>query len=349
LATAACVLLGQTPASAILIETAAKKRVAGFVESDDAKQISVRVKSANGKEKVEVFERSQIKILHQIDSARLEKLSKDKPGAYRDYAHELAEKTDDPEAVELALRLYLIAAYLEPQKMGRSCLLNMSALTTRPDEVRRYRAMAFLLDAKSNPALLKVETVPPALSKGGEAAKAPMKGLTDFQKALKLYRTGQAKSAKNYASDKAVAPYFAKAGLKDQKSFAKACNDLACAKCKSGNLTCTACTGKGKIVDMFGMGFQACTTCNGKGTQKCTTCDGFGVNPFPEDYLTKVLQAEIWALEQMAPPGAETQQSTGWSHALNSAPAPIPQLSLETITPFDPRACVYRKGSWSIP
>jgi hypothetical protein len=107
--------------------------------------------------------------------------------------------------------------------------------------------------------------------------------------------------------------------------------------------------GKGKVADMFGMGFQACATCNGKGTQKCTTCDGFGLNPHPEDYLATVLKAEIWALEQMVPHDASSTQSAGWSNARLNPASAIPLLKLETISEFDPRKCIYRMGTWNLP
>src|SRR5947208_1573971 len=89
-----------------LIETGPSKRqVRGFLVSEDAKQISVRIKLPSGKDRVEKFELAKIKIIHKVDRERLEKLSKDNPKAYKDYAEQLAQKKTDPEAAELAMRL----------------------------------------------------------------------------------------------------------------------------------------------------------------------------------------------------------------------------------------------------
>ena len=349
-ASCAWLFLLQASAWAILIETGPKQRVGGHLVSEDAKKIIVRVKTAEGKERVEVFERSKIRIIHQVDSATLEKLTTDKPKAYRDYAEDLAEHPTDPEAMELALRLYLIAAYLDSAKLGPQCLASMSKLAARPEDARKFRAMAFLLDAKGDQTLLKAEAIKPAPITSPEA-KASAKALTDFQKALKLYRSGQVKAAKNSASDKSIADLFGKAGLSDPKRFIQACNDAACTKCKAvGILTCTACNGKGKIPDSMGFGLQVCPGCNGKGKQKCSSCDGTGLNPYPEDYLKAVLRAEIWALDQVLPPdpAAKRSPSGGWSNVRTSQ-APIPSLTLETISEFDPRKCVFRNGTWVIP
>lgn len=334
-------------ASAILIETGTKQRVGGFLEREDAKQITVRIKTPDGKDKVEVYDIARIKVIHKVDRDRLGKLSKDKPKAYRDYANELADKTSDPEAMELAMRLNLIAAYLDPANLGKGCMLSMVALTPRPADARKFRAMAFLLDPKNDPALLKVEA-----AKFAPPSKTSLKALTEFQKAMKYYRDGDIKRAASVASDKGVAEYFGKAGLTDQKSFLQACSDTKCAKCKAGKMTCPNCKGKKVVSDAGDMGVpQPCTVCNGLGTQMCSSCDGKGQSPPSEDYLRSVLRAEIWALEHIVPsePTPKKGAAGGWSSAVSNPQSSIPLLTLENITEFDPRKCVYRKGTWELP
>jgi len=336
-------MLSQAPASAIVLLTPGKLQVAGYFEKEEGNQIYVRVKTADGKEEIKMFDRSKITIEHQVDRVKLGRLTKETPKAYRDYAEELAKQTKDPEAMELAIRLYLIAAYLDPANLGRSSLMNMSALAKRPADARKYRAMAFLLDTKGDEGLLKSE-----VKKALPESKAASKALTEFQKALKAYRNGELAKAKSIANDKNVGDYFAKAGFKDQKSFLQACNDANCAKCKAGKVECATCNGK-KTTDPFGM--QACATCNGKGTQTCTACDGAGKTPISEDVLRSVLRAELWALEQILPSESASPKNNvgGWSSAVSNPQASIPLLTLETITEFDPRKCVFRNGSWELP
>src|SRR2546425_1111838 len=107
-----------TAARAILIETAPGVRVGGYFVRDDGKKLSVRLRTADGKEKVNDYDRTRIKIIHQVDRNRLEKLATDNPKAYRDFAQELTKQTADPEAKDMAMRLFLIAAYLDPQQLG---------------------------------------------------------------------------------------------------------------------------------------------------------------------------------------------------------------------------------------
>jgi hypothetical protein len=342
-------LILQSPAGAILIETAPNQRVGGFFEREDANRIYVRIKLPDGKDKVQAFEKTKIKILHRVDRDRLEKLTKDRPKAYRDYAEELATKKTDPEAVEVALRLFLIAAYLDPPNLGRNCLMSMSSLAATPAEQRKYRAMAYLLDPKSDQSLLKLEPVqvgPPTSPEGKAAAKA----LSEFQKALKNYRSGQIKAAREYSNEKGVSEYFRRAGLGDHKTFLQACTDLNCTKCKTGAITCATCSGKGTTIEGFEM--RPCAACSGKGKQKCSTCDGTSLTAVPEDYLKAVLRAEIWALDQMLPADVAPPKKTAdgsWSRALHNQQSPIPQLALEMITEFDPRQCAYRNGKWTLP
>jgi hypothetical protein len=341
------VLILQTPAWSILIETAPNKRVVGgYLVSEDAKKLVLRIPIGGGKVKDETFERSKVKILHRVDRERLEKLTKDTPSVYREYADELAAKKADPEAKELALRLYLIAAYLDPAKFGRSCLLSMTELANNPADARKYRAMAYLLDANSDQSLLKSD---PAAK-----AKPPESAWKSFQSALRKFRNGDVIDAREAAKGKDVATCFASVpGMMDQDTFIQACTDSICPQCKynnRNNFRCPTCMGRGK--DNFG--FQPCPTCKGKGIVKCSTCDGTGINRNAvDDNFDAVVRAELWSIEHMLPnaPAPEKRSGPGtWASAVsNPQLTPIPVLTLETITEYDPRKCVFRNGSWVAP
>ncbi len=225
-----CLLLAALPAQSILIETGPGKRVGGYLVAEDAKTISVRIKPPGGKEKVEVFERAKVKVLHRIDRARLEKLSKDNPSGYRDYAEELAAKKGDPESTDLALRLYLIAAYLDRAQFGKSGLLAMSNLAADPADARKYRALAFVIDPAADRSLLDAKAVKAAAPPGVDA-KAAKTLLQHFRKALEQYRNGEFDKAQANAAVKGVEFYFKAApGLGDRERFVQACKDAIATK-----------------------------------------------------------------------------------------------------------------------
>jgi hypothetical protein len=336
-------------ASAILIETGAS-RVGGFLVEDDGATLKIRVRTPDGQEKVLDYARAKVKIIHQLDVKRLEKLSRDNPRAYRDYAEELAGQEADPEARYVARRLYLLAAHLDPQQFGSSSLLSMSAMAAAPAESRKFRAMAFLLDPKADPKLLKGDDVaPPPLT------KVQLGALHDFIKALQNYRAGEIKLASDAAKRESLDKIFTMApGNIDQQTFLGWCNDAHCPTCKGeGKVICPACKGKGTILGNFGQ-VERCLTCKGLKTSTCQACDGTRVQrPFPDEVMRLVLRAELWALDQLAGGDAgvrKAPEAKNWSAVLQSRRlSPILPLSLETITEFDPRKCHYRNGVWVAP
>ena len=132
------------------------KPIAGYLESADDKQIILRI-PVPGEEGVRrTIERSEIDLLLQpVNPDRLEQLSPNNPAAYREYAEELVEKKADPDAIETATRLFLIAAHLDPQKEGRSALLGMTPLMNGHQGVRQLRALAYLLGPDHDVSLLE--------------------------------------------------------------------------------------------------------------------------------------------------------------------------------------------------
>src|SRR5262249_41471529 len=151
---AAVLFCAASPAPAILIDSKGTE-VGGYLEKDDGKTLTIRVRRPDGSERKEEFSLAKITVLHRLDVKRLEGLSPSNPKGYRDYAEELAAHKNDPEARDTAMRLYLIAARLAPEKFGTSSLLSMSALASTPAEARKCRAMAFLLDPKASDRLLR--------------------------------------------------------------------------------------------------------------------------------------------------------------------------------------------------
>jgi hypothetical protein len=77
--------------------------------------------------------------------------------------------------------------------------------------------------------------------------------------------------------------------------------------------------------------------------------------PIPDAALRQLLAAEVQleqALANQAPTPAPSAESitTSWQTALRPGGlAPLPSLDLLYLTPFDPRACVFRAGKWVVP
>jgi hypothetical protein len=292
-----------SPARAILLveTTPGSVPVGGYLVSEDGKKLKIKTLVEGGREKFTEYELSKIKIIHRVDNSRLEKLNKDDPKGYFEYATELADRklAADPEARDLARRLFLIAAYLDKRQFGNEALLNMGSLASTPGEARRCRALASLFDTRDGAKPLKPEPL----------SKVPTGALQDFQKALQLYRTGDIANARKRANQKDMDLVFSMApGKMDKATF----------------------------------------------LQWCIDADGpSGSQSLSEDRLRMVLQAELWVLEQLSRGDTGDKTSAGetkWSSILQSRQVgSVPVLSLETVSEFDPRKCLYREGKWVVP
>ncbi|PQO36680.1 hypothetical protein [Blastopirellula marina] len=152
-----CVSLawGENLVAAVVYLKGDDEPIAGYLESSDNQTIRLRIPASAGEDVHQTIDRSEIELLLQpVTADRLEQLSPDNPKAYREYAEELVEKKSDPDARETATRLFLIAAYLDPQKEGRSALLGMTPLMNDAQGVRQLRAMAYLLGPEHDVSLL---------------------------------------------------------------------------------------------------------------------------------------------------------------------------------------------------
>ncbi len=100
-----------------------------------------------------------------IDVPRLEALNPENPVAYRDYAEELASQRRDPSARELAVRLYLLGAFLAGQEpdgseLRQSCLNGLVALADSDAQREQWNTLRFLYNPT---APLDDEPEPPAV------------------------------------------------------------------------------------------------------------------------------------------------------------------------------------------
>ena len=322
-----------------------EKPVRGYLVSQTPQFIEIRALQAGGKLVTRRIARSSIDdLLISVLPDRLEKLDPADPDGYRDYAEELAEKWRDPEARETALRLFLIAAYLAPDRLGHSCLLAMIPLADGELQQRRFRAMAYLLDPAHDTSVLQTghATRRPATSLDPKLAEALIR-------ALRLLRQGKRRDAQTQAHRFHLADHLAE--LTDQitvEEFENACQSK-CPHCKFGYVTCSLCKGK-RWIERDGQRV-VCPDCHGKGRVVCPYCKGKYQNvPIPPGLVRRIIQLELaWMPEPAKAKASERTEAAvpNWSRVLVSSHfRPVRPLTLETLTDIDPRACRYRNGKW---
>ena len=257
--------------------------------------IIVGVPEANGTFTQRVLERRNIdQFIPTVSKERLAELDPARPTSYRDFAEELAEKKIDPDARDAAIRLYLIAAHLAPDELGRSALLGMVSLARTAEEERRFRAMAYLLDPRHDRSLLKA---------AGDSSRASdaSPGRSELLSALQTLRQGQPRIAERMASRPSV---------------------IAAFKHYSGSLShddfLAACDASRELDDVT---------------------------------LARIISYELEVLGgKTTEPEAGEADSGGWSATLSAGDtSPVPSLTLESLTEYDPAACVFRDGKWVKP
>lgn len=131
---------------AVLIYVRGSERpVGGFVMRNEPDVIVLRIRGAGGAWQEKSFRKQDLDdIVETVSKDRLGRLRAGSPEDYRDYAEELSAKRVDPEAHDMAIRLFVIAAYLEPVRLGQSSLLALVDLARNTTEARRFQALAFV-------------------------------------------------------------------------------------------------------------------------------------------------------------------------------------------------------------
>lgn len=284
------------PARAVIVfEKGRDEPTVGRLLSKQGPKYTVRVESADGTTQDRVFFEAVVdSIVITVSEQRLRALEPGDPEAYRDYAEELAEKKRDPDARSTAIRLYLIAAHLAPDSLGRSSLLGMVPLARNPLERRRFLAMAYLLDPRHDNSLL----LPARQPESEEVGEEREEGERLLLKALREFRQGNTRRARVLLEQdrvkRALSPYT------DIISYEELHN-----------------------------------------AQYDT----------PPGTLYKMLRLELrLARGGTARENPQQSHAQAWSEiAKRGLGAPIPSLSLKTITEFDPAECVFRDGHWTSP
>ena len=92
----------------------------------------------------------------------------------------------------------------------------------------------------------------------------------------------------------------------------------------------------------------AMAACHGK--TMCSSCKGTSqVLKLGDSELRALLQIELWEGSESSAARAVPAEAK-WSKVLSGQkPAPVPALTLESLSEFNPRQCLFRDGRWVEP
>lgn len=197
-------LCSSKSAHAVFLILNSGEEITGYLVEQNDRRVTIRVATPTGKGRERLLLRGDISLLRLAAvPERLEALERDNPKEYRNYAEEVAAKAKrDPEAREIAIRLYLIAAYLDTEDLGKSSLLGMINLARSAAEEKNFRALAYLLDPEHDERVLKR---PEPVAKPTEI-DVGVKG--KLKNAVMALRRGNPVAARNFSSDPAVRESF---------------------------------------------------------------------------------------------------------------------------------------------
>ena len=215
----AAIWLTASPVAAVVVfQRGATEPVVGYLVRETEQEVVLRLSLEAGKSEDVTIRKSEIEeLLYTVDAARLSALNPARPQEYREYADELAEKKLDPEARDAALRLYVIAAWLDPSR-SRAPLLGLVPLARTADEESRFRAAAYLADPHHDPAILRGTVV-------GAAAKAPdYEARRNLLEAARLVRQGKGDVAERLLDRPEIAAELGSAAaIVSQQEFRRLC------------------------------------------------------------------------------------------------------------------------------
>lgn len=303
--------------------------IGGYVVKEDAESLVLRESAGPGQARERTFRKADLTdVIVTVRKDRLEQLRPETPRAYRDYAEELAEKRRDPEARDMAIRLFLIAAWLDPGELGQGALLAMVDLARDPEEASRFRAAAYLQDPRHDPQILKSRE---ADSQSGEARGS-------LPNAGSLPNTGSLPGAGNAASNRA-------------RGAATSPALLAIRQLRRGDVEAAR-----RIAERDGVREEF------RSIASIIDYDGFLAackeTKLPAETFRKLLAAELQLIDLSGAVDRETarrsnakvEQSRRWSQSIGGRRESLaPSFDLRRITEFDPSQCRFREGAWSAP
>jgi hypothetical protein len=309
---AALLLIFASSAHAVVVyKKGTTQPIAGYLVRDDDREVVLRQVRSDGRSEDMAILKTEIEdLLLTVEPARLAALDPARPQDYREYADELAEKKLDPEARDVALRLYVIAADLGSRTRGSSGsstpgdsnndlapLLGLIALARSPEEEVRFRAAAYLSDPRHDPALLKIPT---AIASSAAPANPAAQG--KLLEAVQLVRRGKGDVAARMIVQVDIAAELAAArAIVTKEEFLRLC--------------------------------------------KTRQLDDAELKTLLK--LELALETALFPPPTTASSAKDSSRS--WSQLLAQPQPSLRPLSLEHLTEFNPRESVYREGKWVEP
>lgn len=178
--------------------------VVGYLEQMNDETVALRQVATDGEENLVTIRRDEIdELILAEDGARLGALSPTEIADYRDYAEELAARRIDPEAIDLAIRLYLITAYRGDAQLQQSAFRGLIDIARNGEEEARFRAIAFrTFPDRNRTMLVKTKT------KTTTVDSLTPRQRRDLEDAIRLLRSGQSGAAANLARTDSVSRSF---------------------------------------------------------------------------------------------------------------------------------------------
>ncbi|MEZ6092404.1 MAG: hypothetical protein R3C05_31245 [Pirellulaceae bacterium] len=329
-------------ANAAVIYDLNDKAIGAWIVREEADTIIFDEALPGGGKQRRQMDRGEIlRVLHSVSPERLEKLRPEDPKGYKQYAEELAEIQIDPEARPMAMRLYHIAAYLDPQTLAESCLLAMARIADNEAERRRLLFAAYLFGKSGERRILSSAE---RLSAGNVPEK-----IDHSLNILERLRTRQTYKfdAEDLAVLRGLLPTYT-APLTDNELLDQI--DARCPDCRSGYVRCEHCSGRGTTG--AGARRRQCRYCT-RGKIPCKTCGTyFREQALPEAFAREIVGAELALRRQRVEPQAasgakQSDSDIAWSATFRQSPDHfIPPLTLLGLTEHDPTQCLYKSGQW---
>ncbi|ADB16653.1 hypothetical protein Psta_1979 [Pirellula staleyi DSM 6068] len=138
-------------ASAVIVYLrTSKEPVTGYLLRESETSLVIALEDSTGKRTEQTIPKETIAALrYTVDRQRLAALDPKQPQKYFEYAEELAEVANDPEARETARRLYHLAAVLGPESLTESCVKGLRYLASSAAERKRLDGALYLLPSSN--------------------------------------------------------------------------------------------------------------------------------------------------------------------------------------------------------
>lgn len=142
-------MLSSNVAADVIVVRDEPQPYVGRITVSDSEKLTIEIVDAEGITREITFAPERVLLIVKAeDRERLESLVPGQWEAYRNLAEELASQRIDPQAAELAIRLFLIVAYHERGSVREGALASLVGLARDPEEEKRFRTLAYRMSER---------------------------------------------------------------------------------------------------------------------------------------------------------------------------------------------------------